>query len=405
MERGLRVVQTDKNFFVKITNTINKLLIPTKVGFNGFLINIKRNALLKAYEAYEEARKEETSTKKDATLKKYEDSFALYLESIDKYIMDSIYKKVKNKTASEFEKTALENYYGVTQLKEDAYTEYKYRKQEYLISLDYENVKIYDKEKAQIRYEKFYVNKINSLYKGILKHYSVKLADNLSNSDKNEIYEKIFMTLDTYITDILPIRMKNEDDDNFKNIINEYQKFDTYTVGKLDKKEYIEKRMLLLAISRNLFTHSLPLVVAEQCYIKLLKDTRNIIVEQKIQTKKEQAYEMLLDLIENYNMRLLSTKIYWEKPQDRDEYKEFWKEFKKLEAIKEESEEKYQKQREILFIRNDLKKLNRSKKDYSKIIKFYKAKLVELGVMREFKNSYKKMEANYSKNKEKKEAI
>ena len=405
MERGLRVVQTDKNFFAKITNTISKLLIPTKVGFNGLLINIKRNALLKAYESYEEARKEETSTKKDATLKKYEDAYALYLESIDKYIMDSIYKKVKNKTATEFEKRALENYYEVTHLKEDAYTEYKYRKQEYLISLDYENVKIYDKEKAQIRYEKFYINKIDSLYKGILKHYSVKLADNISNNDKNIIYEKIFVSLEKYITDILPIKMKNEDNENFKNIIKEYEKFDTYTVGKLDKKEYIEKRMLLLAISRNLFTHSLPLVVAEQCYIKLLKDTRNIIVEQTIESKKEQAYKMLLDLIEDYNMRLLSTKIYWEKAQDREEYKQFWKEFKNLDKIKKESEEEYQKQREILFVKNDLKKLNRSKKNYSKIIKFYKEKLVELGVMREFKNTCKTIQVHYSKNKKMKEAI
>lgn len=319
--------------------------------------------------------------------------------------MDSIYKKVKNKTASEFEKSALENYYEVTHLKEEAYTEYKYRKQEYLISLDYENVKIYDKEKTQIRYEKFYVNKIDSLYKGILKHYSVKLADNISNNDKNAIYEKIFVSLDKYITDILPIKMKNEDNENFKNIINEYEKFDTYTVGKLDKKEFIEKRMLLLAISRNLFTHSLPLVVAEQCYIKLLKDTRNIIIEQKIQVKKEQAYKMLLNLIEDYNMRLLSTKIYWEKAQDRDEYKEFWKKFKDLQKTKDDSEEEYQKQREILFIKNDLKKLNRSKKDYSKIINFYKSKLVELGAMREFKNKYKKLEVHYSKNKKMKEAI
>ena len=38
--------------------------------------------------------------------KKYEDSFILYLESIDKYIMDSIYKKVKNGTASEFENSS-----------------------------------------------------------------------------------------------------------------------------------------------------------------------------------------------------------------------------------------------------------------------------------------------------------
>ena len=51
--------------------------------------------------------------------------YGLYLEAIDKYIMDSIYKKVKNDTASEFEKNALSNYYTVIHLKETQYLEYK----------------------------------------------------------------------------------------------------------------------------------------------------------------------------------------------------------------------------------------------------------------------------------------
>ncbi len=134
MERGLRVLETDKTFFKKITNTIGKLLIPTKVGFNSVMISIKRNNVIKAY-LYNEEDKDETSRKK------YEDTYALYLESIDKYIMDSVYKKVKNDTATEFERNALANYYEVTHLKETEYLEYKYRKQKYLIDLDYENLK------------------------------------------------------------------------------------------------------------------------------------------------------------------------------------------------------------------------------------------------------------------------
>ena len=41
--------------------------------------------------------KEEDTNKKEAVQKKYEDTFSLYLEAIDKHIMDSIYKKVKNR--------------------------------------------------------------------------------------------------------------------------------------------------------------------------------------------------------------------------------------------------------------------------------------------------------------------
>ena len=42
-ERSLRITGTDKTFFNKITNTLTRLLIPTKIGINGMLISMKRN--------------------------------------------------------------------------------------------------------------------------------------------------------------------------------------------------------------------------------------------------------------------------------------------------------------------------------------------------------------------------
>ena len=51
-QRSLRVVSTNKNFFTKLTNTISRLLIPTKLGINGIMISIKRSSLVKAFEAY-----------------------------------------------------------------------------------------------------------------------------------------------------------------------------------------------------------------------------------------------------------------------------------------------------------------------------------------------------------------
>ncbi len=394
MERGLRVIETDKTFFKKITNTIGKLFIPTKVGFNSVMISIKRNNVVKAY-LYDEEDNDESSRKK------YEDTYALYLESIDKYIMDSVYKKVKNDTATEFERNALANYYEVTHLKETEYLEYKYRKQKYLIDLDYETVKTQNKEKLLNRYEKFYAAKMDTLYKGLLKHYSVQLADNLVAKDREEIYNKIFTTLEDYIGSILPIKIKNDKDNTYKEIMEEYEKFEGFTIGKLDQKELIEKKAVLLGISRQLFTHSLPLIVAEQCYIKLLKETRDLIVDTRIEQKKKSAYKLLIDLIEDYNMRLLSTKIYWDKPAERDYYKKFWNEYKSLQPLKEEDEEDYEEQKEILFIRNDLKKLCEAKNilRYEKIIKFYKEKLVSMGAMRNIKNSCKTI-GNYTKQKQ-----
>lgn len=394
MERGLRVIETDKTFFKKITNTIGKLFIPTKVGFNSVMISIKRNNVVKAY-LYD------VEDNDEASRKKYEDTYALYLESIDKYIMDSVYKKVKNDTATEFERNALANYYEVTHLKETEYLEYKYRKQKYLIDLDYETVKTQNKEKLLNRYEKFYAAKMDTLYKGLLKHYSVQLADNLVAKDREEIYNKIFTTLEDYIGSILPIKIKNDKDNTYKEIMEEYEKFEGFTIGKLDQKELIEKKAVLLGISRQLFTHSLPLIVAEQCYIKLLKETRDLIVDTRIEQKKKSAYKLLIDLIEDYNMRLLSTKIYWDKPAERDYYKKFWNEYKSLQPLKEEDEEYYEEQKEILFIRNDLKKLCEAKNilRYEKIIKFYKEKLVSMGAMRNIKNSCKTI-GNYTKQKQ-----
>ena len=51
-EKGLRVLEANTTFFSKITTSITKLLIPTKVGINNMLITMKRNNVIKAYDAY-----------------------------------------------------------------------------------------------------------------------------------------------------------------------------------------------------------------------------------------------------------------------------------------------------------------------------------------------------------------
>lgn len=399
-ERGLRVLEADKTFFGKITNTITKLLIPTRVGINGLLILTKRNNVLKTYENYTDEDNNDETNKKEILLKKYEDMYALYLESIDKYVMDSIYKKVKNNTASDFERNALSQYYNVVHLKETQYIEYKYRKQKYLLELDYESVLSQNKEKMLRRYQKFYSDKMESLYKAILKNYSIQLADNIGGAEKKDkIYENIFGTLEEYICNILPIKLQVDEEKSYKEILKEYDKFNTFLAGKLDERDIIEKKAVLLGISRKLFTHSLPLIVAEQCYIKLLKDTRNLIINAKNDKKKNNAYEMLLNLIEDYNIKLLSTKIYWDKPQKREDYKKFWEEYNKIQKLESSDHGEYLKQKEILFIKNDLKALNEKQDKYARIIKFHKEKLVELGAMRNINNACKTLNQKYMKKK------
>ena len=386
-ERSLRITGADKTFFNKITNTLTKILIPTKIGINGMLISIKRNSLLKAFENYinnEDYDKEEIE-------KKYEATYEAYLAVLDKYVMDTIYKKVKNNTASEFEKNALSKYYEITSLKESEYIEYKYRKQKYLIELDYEGIKEERKEKTFDRYNKFYISKMDSLYKSILKNYSIKVADNTNvyDSAKEWIYTKIFYTLDEYIQNILSLKIETNYEEGIKKVIADYEKYEAYLVGKLDTKDTIEKNMVLLGISRKLFTHSLPLIVAEQCYEKLLKDARVLVQDTKMAAKRERAYSMLINLIEDYNIKLLSTKVYWDSSIERDKYKKFWNKYKEISKLKETDFIEYIKRKEILFVKNDIKKLKEAKTDYSKILKYYKRKLVDYGVMKQIKNAYK----------------
>lgn len=370
-ERSLRVAETNKTFFTKITSTISKILIPTRIGLNGVMITIKRNSLTKAYNNYKSASKD----KEELLRQKYEDSYALYLEAIDKFIMDSVYNKVKAGTATNFEKTALEKYYYIVNLKEKHYLEYKYKKQEYLLRIDYETVSTAKKTKAVESYQRFYVDKVETLYKGLLKNYSVELADSIHNNE--EVYGKIFSTLENYILEVLPIKIEQGNEDLKEN----YDQYENTTVGKLDARDKIMQRLILIDISRKIFVHSFPLAIVEKCYIRILKEIRELIVNSKQEVKKKTLYNTLYEVIEDYNIKVLSTKIYWENPKDRDEYKKF---YEKYEQVKDKKDKK-----EVLFLKEEIKRLNVNRKKYENIIKEYKKELIKRGELRTIQNNIK----------------
>ena len=294
----------------------------------------------------------------------------------------------------------MSKYYFVVSLKEKQYLEYKYRKQEYLLKVDYESVTNLKKESIIEKYNKFYTAKMDTLYKGLLKNYSIQLADTVSSKldSIDSTYNKIFSTLEEYIKNILPLKMEINPKDEFKDIIDDYERFESYTVGKLDTKDNIEKNMILLGISRKLFTHSLPLIVAEQCYEKLINDVRNLIVNSKTKARRNTTFELLIELIEDYNIRLLSTKVYWDKPIEREEYKKFWNKYKEIKKIEDEKEQSEQKQ--VLFLKNELKQLNKNEENNNLIIKCVKQKLLELGAIRQIKNNCKTLVGDFKKVKE-----
>lgn len=294
----------------------------------------------------------------------------------------------------------MSKYYFVVSLKEKQYLEYKYRKQEYLLKVDYESVTNLKKESIIEKYNKFYTAKMDTLYKGLLKNYSIQLADTVSSKldSIDSTYNKIFSTLETYISDILPIKLRISNKENYKNIIEDYEKYESMLVGKLDERDRIRQKMVLLGISRELFTHSLPLIAAEQCYEKLINDVRNLIVNSKTKARRNTTFELLIELIEDYNIRLLSTKVYWDKPIEREEYKKFWNKYKEIKKIEDEKEQSEQKQ--VLFLKNELKQLNKNEESNNLIIKCVKQKLLELGAIRQIKNNCKTLVGDFKKVKE-----
>lgn len=380
-EKSLKIYDTRRTFFGKLGNTISKLLTPTQAGINNILVSMKRSTMIKTYRSVAKT----SGDKKELMEKKFYEAYTLYLEAIDQLIVDTIYKKVRTDKASDFEKDALSKYYTIIHIKENDEKEYKLKKQEYLLRLDFSTLKESNKTKVFEEYKKIYVYEIEKIYKSLLKHYSMKLTEKLTPSEKEEAYKKIFDTLEDYVVNILPMK-DNKDEE----LIKQCSLHETYEVGKLDQVDILDKRMILLAISRKLFVHSLPLVVAERCYIKLLKDTRNLIVDTKIARKRENAYQLLLRLIEQYNDKLLSVKIYWDNNESKNQYNKFNEKRKALKEIQDLHQ--YDISKQILFIRTDMKILEKYGNKYYRILQFYRKRLVNLGDMRELKNSCKTVE-------------
>lgn len=89
---------------------------------------------------------------------------------------------------------------------------------------------------------------------------------------------------------------------------------------------------------------------------------------------KFEVYQLLIDLIESYNLNVLSKKIYWETDMEKEEYMRFFKkyqEFKKLERI---DYAEYIRLREVHFIMDDLQKIKQDKK-YEEVRKYYRERM------------------------------
>ena len=138
-------------------------------------------------------------------------------------------------------------------------------------------------------------------------------------------------------------------------------------------------------------------------YLKIINDARDLITDTRLQKKKEKAYEQLLNLIDEFNLKILSTKVYWDNNAQKQAYREFWKKYQEIDKI-EDAKEKAKK-REILFVRNDLSQVRQNENKYEKLINFYKSRLVELGDMKRLNSKASTLEDKvYIKGLEKKKS-
>ena len=99
------------------------------------------------------------------------------------------------------------------------------------------------KDKIKQKFQEMYSSKVEGLYKGIIKNYSVKLADIESNKNGSQValYRNIFTTLEDYIRNVLPLKLElDENNENYNKIIKDYHEFEKFTVGKLDEKEFLD---------------------------------------------------------------------------------------------------------------------------------------------------------------------
>ena len=111
-EKSVRIYDTNTTFFRKITNTLNKLFVPTKVGINSFLISLKRNNLLKAYNMYISSNLPKDKKENITFLKEFSSSTQKVISGFSIYYNNSIYssKSISLVTFNKLEDSKINEY-------------------------------------------------------------------------------------------------------------------------------------------------------------------------------------------------------------------------------------------------------------------------------------------------------
>ncbi len=383
-ELQLKVARNvEDGVFGKAISNFSKVLYSSGGGLYNFIMNTKRNSVVKLFANYQNATSIADEAKRNQVISKYEKAYENYINMLEKFVLEIVYNRVQKKIASLKENKILSLYYEVNALKGNEYVEYKNRRQMILLDMDWDTVLSTKNESFTQKYKAFYLYNMEELYKASMRHCAVLLTDEKS-PNQEEKYEKIYTLVENYIKAVLPYRddLKNKD-----KILEAYKNFvttiDTYSKKKSDE---IKRCKVLLEISRELFVYSLPMIAAEQCFLNLLDRTRTALGNSFIDAEQFELYQLLLDLIESYHANILTQKVYWDTQTERDEHQKFWKEFKEFKNLERIDYDEYKRKREILFITYELKSLKKSKKKQDELRKYYIDRMKQLHGLRQFKN-------------------
>lgn len=194
-------------------------------------------------------------------------------------MMNKIYKRVKLEIATEYEKNILSEYYYILKLKEEHYEEYNYRKQKFLMDLDYENIESDEKifENFKITYE--YI--INKIYGNLL-----KLNDNKDETNRNEY---ILNVLEEYNDDkYVKFILKEKDIEPYIYDIKEDS--NDIEIATSNKQRYeillnITEKLFIEQVNNEFIDYINGLISKEKEKIES-KNKRRISLKNKVENKK-----------------------------------------------------------------------------------------------------------------------
>ena len=387
-ELQLKVVNKSENGVLgKALNNFNKVLYSSGGGFFNLYLNSKRNTVIKCYLNSEDVSKMGNEAKVKSITEKYEKAYQNYLNTLEKYITDTIYTKAQKRVSNPHENAILSEYYEVNSLKGIDYSEYQYGMQLMLLKMDWNSVLATKTEGFVVKFKKFYVPVASGLYKSAMRHYAIQITN--AGLEKDKVFQKIYHLTEDYIVNFMPYVNQTEEIQNIvlahKDFLN---KMDSFVRKDLND---LKRNLKMLEFTREIFNYSLPTVAAEECYQNIIEKCRNAIMNTYITADKFEVYMLLLDAIESYYSNILSQKTIWDNEEEKTCFTEIWDKFTEYKKLANIDFDEYKRLREVLFITQEIKTLKKSNKDYSAAIAYFRERMKQQRGLRYFKNSVKKL--------------